>query len=294
MWMSMTGFGRAEMHGDDLSVSAEIRSVNHRFLDIHVRCPAKYASWETRVRGLVRETVARGKVDVFLGVREWGKGGTSVRVNRELLASFLDQARALREEYGLAPELAVRDLLGIPDLFVFEPEGDDPAEERWPLAERALREALARLRGSRAEEGERLREVIRRAMAGLRLLAEEIASLTAENKDLAAARFRERIAQMAGEGGVDPVRLHQEAAILLDRLDITEECVRLRAHLDAAEGMTASPRGAVGKRFDFLLQEIFRELNTAASKSAHAEISARVVTAKTELEKVREQIQNVE
>ncbi|MCL5965864.1 MAG: YicC family protein [Deltaproteobacteria bacterium] len=292
--MSMTGFGRAEMHGDDLSVSAEIRSVNHRFLDIHVRCPAKYASWETRVRGLVRETVARGKVDVFLGVREWGKGGTSVRVNRELLASFLDQARALREEYGLAPELAVRDLLGIPDLFVFEPEGDDPAEERWPLAERALREALARLRGSRAEEGERLREVIRRAMAGLRLLAEEIASLTAENKDLAAARFRERIAQMAGEGGVDPVRLHQEAAILLDRLDITEECVRLRAHLDAAEGMTASPRGAVGKRFDFLLQEIFRELNTAASKSAHAEISARVVTAKTELEKVREQIQNVE
>lgn len=294
MWMSMTGFGRAETHTDDLSVTAEVRSVNHRFLDVHVRCPAKYMSWEPRVRGLVREAAARGKVDLFLGVREWGKGGTAVRVNRELLASFLAEARALREECGLAAELTVRDLLGVPDLFAFEPEGGDPAEERWPIAERAVRDALGRLRAVRSEEGERLREAVRRSMDGLRALSLEIAALSDGNKELAAARFRERIGQMAGEAGLDPVRVSQEAAFLIDRLDITEECDRLGAHLAAADGMIASPAGAVGKRFDFLLQEIFRELNTAGAKSAHQTISERIVAAKTELEKMREQIQNVE
>lgn len=293
-WMSMTGYGRGEAHDDAAAVTAEVRSVNHRFLDIHVRCPGKYASWETRVRALVRESVTRGKVDVFLGVREWGRGTGSVRVNRGLLVSFLEQARALRDEYGLSPELGVGDLLSVPDLFVFDPEGGDPAEDRWPLAERALSDALGRLSESRRDEGERLREVLRRSVSGLRILVGEIASMTEENKALAAARFRERIAQMAGEAGIDPARIQQEAAILLDRLDITEECDRLSVHLSAAEAMLARGGGAVGKRFDFLLQEIFRELNTAASKSAHAGVSEKVVAAKTELEKIREQIQNVE
>src|SRR3972149_1219994 len=141
MWMSMTGCGRGDQHGGEVSVTAEVRSVNHRFLDIHVRCPAKFTSWEMRVRSLVRETLKRGKVDVFLGVRECGKGGTTVRVNHGLLSSFLAEAKRVREEYSLAMDLSFRDLIEIPDLFVFAPEGNDPAEEHWTLAEGAGRPA---------------------------------------------------------------------------------------------------------------------------------------------------------
>jgi len=294
MWMSMTGFGRGDHHGGEVSVTAEVRSVNHRFLDIHVRCPAKFFSWEMRVRSLVRETLKRGKVDVFLSVREWGKGGTTVRVNHGLLSSFLAEAKRVREEYSLAMDLSFRDLIGIPDLFVFAPEGNDPAEEHWTLAEGAVRSALAMLAGSRREEGKRLRAAIERSVRTLAALTEEMTALAGENKELARARLLERIEALSGEAGIDPARLQQEAAILIDRLDISEECDRLRSHLAGMEGLLKDEGEAVGKRFDFLVQEAFREMNTASSKSAHAGVSERVVTAKTELEKIREQIQNVE
>ncbi len=294
MWSSMTGFGRGEAHGDDVSVVAEVRSVNHRFLDIHVRCPSKFLSWEMRLRGLVREAVKRGKVDLFVAVREWGRTGTTVRVNRELLASFVAEASRIREETGLALDLSARDLLGVPDLFVFAAEGADPAETHRALAESAVHAALAMLSESRREEGDRLRSVIREAVGSLAGVTGEIASLSRENKELAVARFRERIGSLSGEAGVDPARLQQEAAFLVDRLDITEECDRLESHIAGLTGLLERPGEAVGKRFDFLVQEVFRELNTASNKSAHAGISALAVGAKTELEKIREQIQNVE
>lgn len=294
MWMSMTGFGRGDHHGGDVSVIAEIRSVNHRFLDIHVRCPAKFLSWEMRVRSMVRQVLKRGKVDVFLNIREWGKAGTAVRVNHGLLSSFLAEANRVREEYALSMDLSFRDLLGIPDVFVFAPEGNDPVEELWAIGEGAVRDALSMLVGSRREEGERLRDGMERAVGKLSALAEEISVLAEENKELARARFRERIEALSGEAGIDPARVQQEAAFLIDRLDISEECDRLRSHLSGMLGLMAGGDEAVGKRFDFLVQEAFRELNTTSSKAAHAGISERVVVAKTELEKIREQIQNVE
>src|SRR4030067_394269 len=157
MWMSMTGFGRGDHHGEDVSVIAEARSVNHRFLDIHVRCPVKFLSWESRIRSLVRGALRRGKVDVFLSVRDWGRGGTAVRVNHGLLSSLLAEANRLREEYALTMDLSFRDLIGVPDLFVFAPEGDDPAEKHWALAARAVRHALGMLVGARPAGGGRSR-----------------------------------------------------------------------------------------------------------------------------------------
>lgn len=294
MWMSMTGFGRGEAQAGEVSAVAEIRSVNHRFLDVHVRCPAKYLSWEPRVRSLVRASVKRGKVDVFLSVRDWGRAGTAVRVNRGLLSSFLEEIERIRGESGLGMELSFRDLLAVPDMFVFAPEGGDPAEENWAIAEEALGRAVAMLRASRGEEGAGMRSVIEESVRTLRGIAERISSLSAENKELALARFRERIEALSQEAGTDPVRLHQEAAYLADRLDVTEESARMVSHLSGLARLFDEPGEAVGKRFDFLIQELFREMNTAANKSAHAGISQLVVEAKTELEKVREQIQNVE
>lgn len=295
MWMSMTGFGRGESHREDVAITAEIRSINHRFLDVHVRCPAKFLSWETRIRGLVRASLSRGKVDVFLSVREWGKSGTAVRVNRPVLDSFLAEAARIRGESGIPLELTFRDLLGVPDLFVFAPEGTDPAEEHWGVAEAAVNNGLSMLQASRREEGERLRQFIAEAVAGLVRSTERLSNYAKENKELAVLKFKERIQSLSGDAGIDPVRLHQEAAFLIDRLDITEECDRLRSHLAGLEKILAGTgEAAVGKRFDFLVQEVFRELTTAANKSVHPAISELAVTAKTELEKIREQIQNVE
>jgi uncharacterized protein (TIGR00255 family) len=294
MWVSMTGFGRGDRHGEDVMVTAEIRSVNHRFLDIHVRCPARYLLWEQRIRSMARRVLRRGKVDVFLNIREWGRTGNAVRVNHGLLSSFLVEANRIREEYSLPMELSFSDLVRVPDIFVFGPEGSDPAEEHWDLGEGAVQDALSMLVSSRREEGGRLRDVIMQAVRKIQALSAEISGLSAENKELVQARFRERIEALSGEAGVDPARVQQEAAFLIDRIDITEECDRLSSHLSGMEGLMAIAGEAVGKRFDFLVQEAFRELNTASSKSAHAGISERVVEGKTELEKIREQIQNVE
>ncbi len=293
-WMSMTGFGRGERHGEEISVTVEVRTVNHRFLDLHTRCPGRFLSWESKIRGLVRETIRRGKVDLHVNVREWGKLGARLLVNDGLLRSFIAEARRIREEHGVGGEVTLGDLLAVPDLFQAAPVGYDPAELLWPVAEGAARDALGMLTRSRAEEGDRMKRVLEGAVGRLASIAGEIRSLTAENKEQAVTRFRDRIAGLSAEAGIDPVRLHQEAAILLDRLDITEECDRLASHLSAVESLFRSPGEAVGKRFDFLVQEIFRELNTAGNKSAHAGVSGLVVAAKTELEKVREQIQNVE
>ncbi len=294
MWRSMTGYGRGESRAGDFSVTAEIRSVNHRFLDIHVRCPSKYMGWEVRVRSILRDSLKRGKVDLFLGVKDWGKSGTGVRVNRELLTAFLEEAERIREEHRLDMNLTIRDLLGVPDLFSFAPDERDPAEENWAAAEQAVRQAISMLIESRETEGERMLAAIGESVRRITAIAREVSALTAENKDLALARFRERIEFLSGEVGTDPARLSQEAAYLADRLDVTEECERMASHLASLTELLSRPGEAVGKRFDFLLQELFRELNTTTNKSAHTGISERVVEAKTELEKVREQIQNVE
>src|SRR5512134_117572 len=293
-FMSMTGFGRGERHGEEVSVAIDVRSVNHRFLDVHTRCPGRFLSWEPRLRGLVRDAVRRGKVDLHVNVKEWGKLGGSLRVNRGLLSAFLDEAGRIRNAHGIGGEVTFRDLLAIPEIFQVVPEGDDPAESLWPLAEGAARDALAMLCASRAAEGDRLKTVLLETLERLAGISSGIRDLAAENREQAVARFHERIAELSGGVGVDPGRMQQEAAFLVDRLDITEECDRMAVHLTALSELFRRPGEAVGKRFDFLVQELFRELNTAGNKSAHSGISALVVAAKTELEKAREQIQNVE
>ena len=293
----MTGFGRGESHGDDISVTADIRSVNHRYLDVHVKAPGKFVSWESRIRAVARETLRRGKVDIFINVREWGVGGGNLRVNRPLLSAYMAEAESLKKEFGISKEISFGELIRIPELFVLDTDGDDdPSEARWPFAEKALRKALEMLQKSRATEGENLRGVIREAMVLLAGHVSRISALTSENKALAASRFRERITALCEEYGtaVEPARLHQEIALQLDRLDITEEIDRLKSHMSSLSLLVEKGGEALGKRFDFLVQEVFRELTTAANKSAHPLISAMAVTAKTDLEKIREQIQNVE
>jgi len=170
MWMSMTGFGRGERHGEEISVTVEARTVNHRFLDLHTRCPGRFLSWEPRIRGIVRDSVRRGKVDLHVNVREWGKLGAGLRVNDELLRSFLGEAKRIREEHGVGGEVTLRDLLSVPDLFQAAPVGGDPAELLWPVAEGAVRDALEMLGRARAEEGNRMKQVLQESVVRLEVL----------------------------------------------------------------------------------------------------------------------------
>ena len=204
MWMSMTGFGRGERHGDEISVTVEARTVNHRFLDLHTRCPGRFLSWEPRIRGIVRESVRRGKVDLHVNVREWGKLGAGLLVNDELLRSFLAEAKRIREEHGVGGEVTLRDLLSVPDLFQTAPVGGDPADPLWPVAEGAVRDALGMLGRARAEEGDRMKQVLQESVARLEILAGEIRSLTVENKEQAAARFRRADRRAVGRCGCQP------------------------------------------------------------------------------------------
>ncbi len=172
MWMSMTGFGRGERHGDEIAVTVEARTVNHRFLDLHMRCPGRFLAWEPRIRGIVRDSVRRGKVDLHVNVREWGKHGAGLRVNDELLRSFLGEAKRIREEHGVGGEVTLRDLLSVPDLFQTAPVEDDPAELLWPVAEGAVRDALGMLGRARAEEGDRMKRVLQESVARLEAIAQ--------------------------------------------------------------------------------------------------------------------------
>jgi uncharacterized protein (TIGR00255 family) len=291
----MTGFGRGEAQGEEHAITVDLRSVNHRFLDVHVRCPGKFPSWEPKVRAVVRDGLNRGKVDVYVNVREWTAAARGARLNVPLLRSLAEEAAREAPAIGVAATLSMADLLRLPDALLPAPGGeDDPSEKLWPDCEKALREGLARLEASRSAEGEELRRIVRQGVARLADLAASLGRLAPENRDAAHQRFRDRIASLSNEAGVDPARLHQEAAYLVDRLDVTEEIDRLGVHLSALSELVERPAGPVGKRFDFLVQEVFRELNTCGTKSAHAAISEMVVSGKTELEKVREQIQNVE
>jgi len=293
-WVSMTGYGRAEACGDFASIFVEARSVNHRYLDVHVRCPGRFASMEPLVRGMARDVFQRGKLDIYLNIRETVSFSGKLSINRNLLKAFLEEVGRIHDEFGVGGEVTLRDLIAVPDMLQRTPEVEDPANLLWPVVEEAVRDALAMCFQARKEEGERLKAVIREKAQRIGELVKEIRSFEAANRDLAKARFHDRIEALSGNAGIDPVRIQQEAAILVDRLDITEECDRLQSHLTAMEKLFRATEGPVGKRFDFLLQEVFRELNTAGNKSAHAGISSLVVEAKTELEKIREQIQNVE
>lgn len=288
---SMTGYGRGEATNGDVTVVVELKSVNNRFRDLNVRMPRGYLVLESRVQKVLREVLQRGRVDVFLR-RSAVEGGPSVQADPVLAERYFNAmaqvAKRLAREDEDIPLASVLAQPGV--LNAAEVETDALGE--WTIVETALQAALADFLQMRSAEGEALRLDLRRHLDHLQRLWAEVQACTDGITERLHARLQERITRLLGDK-VDPSRLAQEAAVLADKADVSEELARLRSHFKQFSDALESP-DPVGRKLEFLVQELNREINTIGSKAAEHPVSAQVVEMKSVLERIREQAANVE
>jgi uncharacterized protein (TIGR00255 family) len=298
MIRSMTGFGQGSEESDGYRVTVDVRTVNHRFVDVRVRIPSELAAFERDARKRILARVRRGRVEASFRVDRVADAEGHLRVNAELARSAVTLARELATEHGLADSLTASDLLRVPGVLVEDRSADPKTEGLAVAAREALDRALDTLQADREREGEDLRRDLAERIEAMRGWTSSVREHAEDVPRRAREKLLERIASLAQGVDLDPVRLAQEATFLADRSDVTEELVRLDAHLDEALRILSVDGSAsdepVGKRMDFLVQEIHRETNTINSKSSELEISRAAIALKTETEKVREQVQNLE
>jgi uncharacterized protein (TIGR00255 family) len=291
MISSMTGFGSAEGKVGTARVSVELRTVNHRFFNPSIKLPAFFARWEGEVRELLRQRISRGHVALTARLdRDASRAGG---IDEDRFAQYVGVLRALQERHGLGSSLDAATILSLPDVVNLgaEPSDEGTADELLAIVERAL-EAL---RGMRRAEGERLVSVLTDRIGVVDEAVGRIAVRAPVRLTEHAARLKKSVRELASGVNVDPQRLAAEIAILADRLDISEEIERFNAHIEAFRQIVAEGNGdPVGKRLGFLLQEMVREANTTGSKASDAAILSEVVTIKEELERIREQVENIE
>ncbi len=292
---SMTAFGRAECAWGEGTVTVEIRSVNSRFLDCNVRLPRALSSLEMRVKPYLQSRgIVRGKVDVSISLADVRLVGGHLSLDREAAADYVAALRALRDEFSLVDDISVMQVAERGEIFVRESEEVDP-EQAWQALLGALDPAIEAFLAGRDAEGKRLEQDIRGKLLTVREALARIEATSAAD----VSRYRERLLQKVREalsdGGISPdeSRILTECAIHADRIAIDEELVRLSSHIASFEELAAKG-GESGRQLDFLLQEMNRETNTVGSKCADAEVAREVVGIKCTLEKIREQIQNIE
>ena len=292
---SMTGFGRATREQGGVGLEVEARSVNHRHLDLRIRLPRALADQETGLKQRVASRLSRGKVDVTVNL-VLGTATTRLEIDEAIAAQYVEAAGRLRAAHALGDGLDVSSLLSLPGVTNLVETEVDPEQLVAPL-KAAIDEAVGALIAMRVTEGESLAAEFEGRLQTVSGLADAFEARANEVVEVAKQRLRKRAEQIEREVGLmDEARLHQEIVIAADRLDITEELVRLRSHVDQFRETLAAagPGEPVGRRLDFLLQELGRETNTVGSKANDAPLAQDVVELKTELERIREQVQNVE
>ncbi len=292
MVRSMTGFGRGEQSGKHLAITVEAKSVNHRYLDLAIRLPRELNLLEEQLRNAFRQQLSRGRVDIFVKLVTREAESKAVTVNNNLAEAYIEQARGLCAKTGLTWDLTVSALLRLPEVVQLE-EADFDADEAAELLKAAADQAVSGLVAMRALEGERLAQDI---LTYLQSIEQQLVSVEQRSPSVVQeykAKLESRLQELLPEGLLDAGRLAQEVAIFADRACIAEETVRLRSHLEQAR-VLLDQREAVGRKLDFLVQEMNREINTIGSKANDAETARLVVDLKSDLEKIREQVQNIE
>lgn len=293
MISSMTGYGRAESEGAESRFSVEIRSVNNRYLDIQMKMPRSLAVLEPRVRKVLQDRFSRGRIEVFISRN--GEEGRTVRfvLDAELAGQYIAVLKEMKDRFGLPGNVDLALLAGLQDIIGREETREDP-EALWPSLESALAKAMDALHAMRVTEGTALARDIAARLDQIEQRTASIRSRAPRTVEAARERMAEAVKRLAGEQP-DPARMAQEIALLAERTDATEELTRLGSHMAQFRRLLSGARGeAVGRKLDFLLQEMGREANTIASKAQDAGISHDVVEIKAELEKIREQAQNIE
>ncbi len=289
---SMTGFGRGEARDGDRIWTAEVRTVNHRFLDQRIVLPRSFVALEERVRKVVAAHLDRGRVEVCISLPGDAAGGPLLAVNSELAAQYHRCLRQLCDELELSSPIQLSDMLTLRDVITLQEQAPD-LEREWNLIGEAVSAALAECDRMREQEGLRLKEELLGRLDTFAAIVDTIE----EKIPLVLARrqqeLRNRVEKLLDGMDIDPARLAQEAAIMADKSDVTEEVVRLRSHISQFRSFLERDE-PVGRRLDFLLQEFLREVNTLASKISNDDIAHLGVEMKNEIEKLREQVQNIE
>ena len=296
---SMTAFGRATVVGEGYELTVELRSVNNRYLDLNFRMPRAWTSQEERIKATLSAMgVSRGKVDFSVSLTDTRaqSGASLLQPDLDVARGYLESASLLEAELGVQNDLTATRLLTLPGVMV--PVKEDAVEDDeavWAKLSPAVTEAVTAFLAAREREGARLAADVLEKLSGIRKLVATIAARSAENVATYRTRFEERLRAALGETGAtfDENRVITECAVYADRVAIDEELVRLASHFDALEGLFKSSE-AVGRKIDFMLQETNREINTIGSKCSDAAIAKTVADVKSEFEKIREQIQNIE
>ncbi|HUP18934.1 MAG TPA: YicC/YloC family endoribonuclease [Gemmatimonadota bacterium] len=297
MIRSMTGFGRGEAAMDGHRFQVEVKSVNHRYFNAHVRMPREYAHLESRVAAMCSERVERGHVQVLIEVEA---GGTAAArgpaLDREVLDRYLEIAETLEGHPGVTKRVSVESLLTLPGVLVWDAKSEPVADEIFlGAAGEALSRALDGLIESRSVEGAALERDFRERIGAIEALRGRIAELAPRREERERERLLKKVAELLESAGETlDARIAQEIVLLADRLDVSEELTRMRAHLDHFEAELTAAAGGVGRKLTFLLQELGREANTIGAKGNDAEIQQAAIEMKAELERMREQAENVE
>lgn len=292
MIKSMTGFGRCELTEGNRRFTVEMKSVNHRYLDVNIKMPKKLNFFESSIRNELKNYMQRGKVDLFITYEDFSETTGYVKYNKDIAAEYLDYLKQMSEEFGLENDIRVSTLSRYPDVFTMEEQEDDE-EEIWKELDRALKQAAEAFVETRIKEGENLKQDLLEKLDGMLahvdFITERSPQIIAEYKQ----KLYDKVQDLLKDAQVDENRLLTEVTIFADKVCVDEELVRLRSHIEATRSALVAG-GSIGRKLDFIAQEMNREANTILSKTTDIEVSNRAIELKTEIEKVREQIQNIE
>lgn len=292
MIKSMTGFGRCELSEGERKVSVEIKTVNHRYLDVAMKMPKKLNFFDSAIRTVLKEYLQRGKVDVFVTYEDLSESNVSLVYNQKVAEQYVKYFRQMEEQFGLENDMKVSVLARCPEVLVMEEQQEDE-EEIWQLLEKAVRGACEKVVETRVREGEALKcDLFAKLDEMLRMTAfieERSPQIMAEYRQ----KLEAKVQDLLTDAQTDESRIAMEVTLFADKICVDEEIVRLRSHVEATKAALESG-GSVGRKLDFIAQEMNREANTTLSKANDLEISNCAIDLKTEIEKVREQIQNIE
>lgn len=292
MIKSMTGFGRCEFTDEKRKFTVELKSVNHRYLDVNIKMPKKLNFFESSIRALLKEYIERGKVDVYITYEDYTEDNYALKYNSALAAQYLDCLNRMAEEFGLENDIRVSNLSRYPDVLVME-EQDVDEKELWDGLERALRGACEQFVASRIKEGESLKVDLIDKLDHMISYVDFIEKRSPQIMEEYRKRLEDKIKEILGDRQMDDGRIATEVTIYADKVCVDEETVRLRSHINTTKD-TLLEGGSIGRKLDFIAQEMNREANTILSKANNIEISDTGINLKTSIEKVREQIQNIE
>ena len=292
MIKSMTGYGRAEGTVDGRDIVVEIKSVNHRYFEFSSRTSRGYNFLDEKLKSYLQGKIARGKVDVFLTIQTVEDLASEVHINHSLAAGYVNALRELQERYHLADDISVSVVARYADIFSVHKAPEDE-DETWNAVRQVLDKVLEHFFAMREAEGARMKADMEGRAAAILSLVEKIEERSPETVKEYQEKLQQRLEEMLQEAKVEEQRLVTEAAIFADKVAVAEETVRLRSHFEQMHEMLSSDQ-AVGRKLDFLVQEMNREANTIGSKAQDADIAHMVVDMKAEIEKIREQVQNVE